>query len=223
MKLSIIIPVYNEENAVKQIINKVKETSLSIDKEIIVVDDGSTDKTAESLRKIGGVVLLKHNKNKGKGAAIITGLSNVTGDIVLIQDADLEYDPKDYNALIEPFLRNNAEVVYGSRTLGKNEKGHWSFHLGGWGLTVFANLLYGLNITDEATCYKVFKTDLLRSLNLESKGFEFCPEVTAKIGKRKIKIYEVPISYYPRSKKEGKKIKWKDGFIALWVLFKNRF
>lgn len=226
MKLSIIIPVFNEEKTIEALIKKVEAISLPIEKEIIVVDDGSSDNTKEILLKLRNqfnFIFKEHKENRGKGAAIKTGLQETSGDIILIQDADLEYDPNDYQKLIEPFLNQKAEVVYGSRQLGKNKRGSWSFYWGGRVLTLVANLLYGLKITDESTGYKVFKREIIENLDLESEGFEFCPEVTAKIGKRRIKIYEVPISYQPRSKKEGKKIKWKDGLKALWVLIKYKF
>jgi len=226
MKLSIIIPAFNEEKTIEEVVKKVENISLPIGREIIVVNDGSTDGTANVLRELKGrfnFTLIEHQKNMGKGAAIRTGLKAATGDFVIVQDADLEYNPEDYRKIIAPLLEGKAEVVYGSRTLGKNKRGSLSFFWGGKLLTFASNLLYGLKITDESTCYKAFKKDLLVSLNLESDGFEFCPEVTAKIGKRKIKIYEVPISYSARSKKEGKKIKWKDGFIAIWTLIKYKF
>jgi len=224
MKLSIIIPAYNEEATIKEIISRVKKQEVSIKKEIVVVDDGSSDLTPKILRKIKGIKLITHEVNKGKGSAIRTGLEKVTGDIVLIQDADLELSPSDYPALIEPILKNNAPVVYGSRILGKdNDKNQFFYYAGGRLVTAVANLLYGIKITDEPIGYKVFKTDLLKSLNLECKGFEFCPEVTAKIAKRKIPIHEVPVSYNPRTTKEGKKLQFKDGIEAVWILLKYRF
>jgi len=226
MKLSIIIPVFNEEKTVSEIIKKVEELSLPVEKEIIVVNDGSKDNTVGVLKELKGkfnFVLIGHEKNQGKGAAIRTGLERATGDFVIVQDADLEYDPGDYRKIIEPLLNGKADVVYGSRILGKNRGSSFSFFWGGKILTFLSNLLYGLGITDESTCYKAFKRDLLNSLNLESKGFEFCPEVTAKIGRKGIKIYEVPISYHARSTKEGKKIKSKAGFIAVWTLIKYKF
>lgn len=226
MKLSIIIPVFNEERTIEEIIKKINILTLPVEKEIIIVNDGSFDNTGSQLKNLKekySFILLDHKKNEGKGMAIRTGINEATGDFLIIQDADLEYDPNDYIKLLIPFLEYGAEVVYGSRSLGKNKRGHLSFYLGGKALTVIANLLYGLGITDESTCYKAFKTDLIKKIKLESKGFEFCPEITAKIGRMGIKIYEVPISYNARKKKEGKKIKWKDGFIAIWTLLKYKF
>lgn len=239
MKLSIIIPVFNEEKTIEEIIKRVEAVSLPIKKEIIVVDDGSFDNTKKVLKKLKkeftphlffakkeegfNFTLIEHQKNQGKGAAIKTGLSQVTGDFVLIQDADLEYNPKEYSILLAPLLKGEAEVVYGSRISGGNRRGSWSFFWGGKILTFLANLLYGLNITDEATCYKVFKSEILKDLDLKGKRFEFCPEVTAKVAKKGIEIYEVPISYNPRKRKEGKKIKWKDGIKAILILIKFKF
>lgn len=227
MKLSVIIPAYNEEKTISEILKKVNAVLLpNFEKEIIIIDDKSSDNTLnvlESLKNQYNFILLKHQQNKGKGAAIRTGVLKATGDFVIIQDADLEYEPDEYKKLLLPFLEKKAEVVYGSRILGTKKRGKLSFYLGGRIITMATNLIYGIKITDEPTCYKVFKRDLLNSLNLESNGFEFCPEVTAKIAKRRIKIYEVPISYFPRDKSEGKKIKWKDGIIALWTLLKYRF
>jgi len=226
MKLSVIIPAYNEEKTIEEIIKKVFGVELFIEKEIIVVDDKSTDKTLEILKKIQSkynLILAENSKNLGKGGAIKTGLKKASGDFVIIQDADLEYDPEDYKKLLKPFFENDAKVVYGSRILGSKNRGKAAFYWGGRGVTVLTNIICRINITDEPTCYKVFRKDLLDSLNLQTNGFEFCPEVTAKIAKKGIKIFEVPISYNPRSKSEGKKIKWKDGFIAIWTLIKYRF
>jgi glycosyltransferase involved in cell wall biosynthesis len=199
---------------------------LNTERELIVIDDGSLDKTKDILNKLQkkyNFVFLAHKKNKGKGSAIRTGFSRVTGEIVIIQDADLEYNPQDYKYLLAPFFEKNAMVVYGSRILKNNKKGHWFFYFGGKLMTILANFLYGLKITDEPTGYKVFKKSLLERLDLKSEGFEFCSEVTAKIAKLGIKIYEVPISYYPRGKSEGKKIRLKDGIIGAWTLLKYKF
>ncbi len=228
MKLSIIVPVFNEEATLEEIVQRIRETPL--EKEIIAVDDGSSDNSTKILEKMEqdfapDFKFIKHEKNRGKGAAIRTGLDVANGDLILIQDADLEYDPKEYPQLIKPFFDDSQlEVVYGSRILSSNNaRSSFVFYWGGRLLSGITNFLYGSQITDEPTCYKVFKTELLKSLDLCSDGFEFCPEVTAKILLRKIPIYEVPISYRPRSWKEGKKIQWKDGFIAIWVLIKYRF
>jgi glycosyltransferase involved in cell wall biosynthesis len=225
MKLSIIIPAYNEEATIKQLIEKVKQVDLNeIEKEIIIVNDNSTDKTKKILENISGIKVIHHKKNLGKGYAIRTGIKFVTGDITIIQDADLEYDPNDYYSLIKPIIEGKAQAVYGSRRLKKEniQYARFSFYLGGLTLTWIANLLYNVKITDEPTCYKVFRTELLKRMNLKSKRFEFCPEVTAKIAKRGIKIHEVPIHYYPRTAKEGKKIKAKDWIEAVWTLIKYR-
>ena len=225
MKLSIIIPVFNEEKTIERLIEKVYLSSLSIGKEVIVIDDGSTDKTNEilkSLRNKHGFIFLSHKKNQGKGSAVRTGLAKATGEFVIIQDADLEYDPNDYENLIVPLLKGDADVVYGSRNLKKGQRGSLIFYFGGRAVTIFANILYGLSLTDEPTCYKVFKRDLLKNFNLESKGFEFCPEITAKLAKTEAKIIEIPISYNPRSWQDGKKINWKDAFLAFWTLLKYK-
>jgi len=226
MRLSIIIPVFNEEKTIKTLIEKVYLSSLSIDKEVIIVNDGSTDKTAKILQTLKNnynFIFLNHNKNCGKGSAVRTGLTKATGEFVIIQDADLEYNPNDYGKLISPLLKGKADVVYGSRNLEKGQRGGLIFYFGGRAVTMFANMLYGLSLTDEPTCYKVFKRDLLKNFNLESKGFEFCPEITAKLAKTGAKIIEVPIFYNPRSLKEGKKINWKDAFLAFWTLLKYKF
>ena len=229
IKLSIIIPTYNEENTILQLINKVKNVEfdkINVIKEIIVIDDGSKDNTLKVISNQEHVKIIRHKHNIGKSAAVRTGIKFSTGDIILIQDADLEYDPNDYTALIIPIITGKAKVVYGSRRLKKANKQHsgFSFYLGGIGLTMIANIIYpNLKITDEPTCYKVFDANLLKSIPLKCKRFEFCPEITAKIAKRKIKIHEVPISYFPRNSSEGKKIKWKDGIEAVWTLIKYRF
>jgi len=226
MKLSIIIPIYNEEKTLSELVKQVQ--AVDVDKELILVDDGSTDGTHAILKKWQAVsnptiTIIYHPHNKGKGAAIATGLNHVKGDIVIIQDADLEYDPQDYLALITPFKNKDVQVVYGSRNLRKNPRSTFSFYWGGRLLSWITNLLYGSQITDEATCYKVFRADLIKELGIESTGFEFCPEMTGKVLRRKIAIHEIPISYTPRLWDEGKKIKWQDGLIAIWVLIKYRF
>lgn len=227
MKLSIIIPVYNEEKTLLKILEKVQNSDIGkVKKEIIIVDDFSKDSSRNILSKIKekNVKILYHEKNYGKGYAIRSGLKKVTGDVVIIQDADLEYDPRDYKKLIQPILEGKEKVIYGSRFLAnKNNFSHFSFYIGGRIVTLFSNLLYGLKLTDEPTCYKVFQKEVLDKINLECVRFEFCPEVTAKVSKNKIRIKELPINYYPRSKKEGKKINWKDGVEALWTLFKYKF
>ena len=228
MTLSIIIPVYNEKMTILEILRKINDVNLSelgFQKEIIIVDDGSTDGTREILSKlIANYKIIFHPKNRGKGAAIRAGLQGVVGNYVVIQDADLEYDPQDYKKLLEYILKNRVEVVYGSRRLGNPRRfSHFSYYLGGVFLTFVANLIYRTKITDEATCYKLFKTEIIKSIPLKCEKFEFCPEVTAKIAKKGIKIHEVPINYFPRSEAEGKKIKCKDGLVALWTLIKYKF
>lgn len=228
-KLSIIIPVYNEKNTIAKILAKIDALDLGeTQKEVIIVDDFSTDGTRDILKGLGDKFrVICHEKNKGKGFAIRSGLVFVTGDLVVFQDADLEYDPNDLKLLLEKIKSPGVSAVYGSRRLHGNyfnerHSGH-IFALGGIFLTWLTNLLFKTGITDEPTCYKMFRADLLKNLNLQCQRFEFCPEVTAKIAKKGIKIHEVPINYYPRHKNEGKKINWKDGLEAIWTLFKNRF
>jgi dolichol-phosphate mannosyltransferase len=227
MILSVLIPVYNEGKTIRKVIDAVKKADTgNIRKEIVVVDDGSKDNTLTILKQIKGIKLIRHTKNQGKGAAIRTAIKHATGDIIIIQDADLEYNPNEYMSLIKPIIERKAKVVYGSRRLKKGNVQYAgiSFLIGGLALNIITNLLYPkLRITDEPTCYKVFKSDVIKSINLKCKRFEFCPEVTAKIAKKGIKILEVPISYHPRSVKEGKKIKWRDGIEAVWTLLKYRF
>ncbi|MDD4353421.1 MAG: glycosyltransferase family 2 protein [Candidatus Nanoarchaeia archaeon] len=229
MKLSIIIPIYNEDKTLEKIIKKISDVKLKIKKEIILIDDGSHDKSREILKKYskkkGFKVILK-KQNEGKGAAVITGLKASKGDILLIQDADLEYEPKDYPKLLIPLLENKAKVVYGSRF--KSNKGHlkddkltYSLHtIGNRFLTGFTNFLYNSNLTDMETCYKVFTREVYNKLNLKSKRFEFEPEITSKILKNNFKIIEVPINYYSRGFKEGKKITIIDGLKAVYYLLK---
>lgn len=224
-KLSVIIPVYNEENTIQEIINRVSR--VNIKKEIIIVDDFSTDGTREILNKLkaNNIKVIFHDKNYGKGYAIRTAIKHITGNITIIQDADLEYSPEDYLKLIEPIANNRASVVYGTRFPkdAKRPSLFNRFFLANRILTSTANILYKAEITDEPTCYKVFDSNILKSLDLKCTRFEFCPEVTAKVRKIDQKIYELPILYNPRSIEEGKKIKLKDGFEALWTLIKYKF
>lgn len=230
MLLSILIPAYQEEATIDEILRRVAAVDtegLGFDKEVIVCDDGSADRTFERASAFAAsdprVRVVKHDQNQGKGAAIRTALAAARGDYVLIQDADLEYEVSDYPALLGEVARG-AEVVYGSRFLAnpRPDGMKTANFIANRILTTTANLLYGLSITDEATCFKVFRTDLLRDLQLECTGFEFCPEVTAKLGKRKVKIVEVPIAYTARAIEEGKKVRWTDGVEAMWVLVKHR-
>lgn len=208
MKLSILIPCLNELVYLPQILRKIEKVELDgITKEIIIIDDGSTDGTSDLIRKeFPQYQLIRLEQNQGKAFALREGLKKATGDVILIQDADLEYDPQDYPALLKPFQTDNAEVVYGSRLLKKsNAKSNELYYWGGRFISLVTNIIWQTHITDEATGYKLFRKGLLEELDLQSRGFEFCPEVTAKISRRKIKIHEVPINYYPRSKEEGKK------------------
>jgi dolichol-phosphate mannosyltransferase len=228
--LSIIIPAYQEERTIGEVLRRaasIDTEALGFDKEIIVCDDGSADRTADIVAEAAEaeprIRLVRHPQNRGKGAAIRTALAAARGDYSLIQDADLEYEVEDYPALLEA-VNAGADVVYGSRflTTARPDGMKLANFVANRVLTTTANVLYGLSITDEATCFKVFRTDLLRSLELSCEGFEFCPEVTAKLGKRRIKIAEVPIQYRARNVAEGKKVRWTDGFEAMWVLVKHR-
>ena len=225
MKLSILIPVYNEEATLEEILRRV--LALPIDKELILVDDFSTDGTREILNQYTehpDIRVVFHDRNSGKGRAVRTALDHATGEIVVVQDADLEYDPADLLPMIAPIENGEADVVFGSRRLKKdNPRSLMTFFIGGMTLNWITCRMYGIRITDCATCYKMMKTDLLRSLNLRCERFEFCPEVIAKLARRKITIIELPISYAPRTIEEGKKIRWRDGIEALWTLVKFRF
>ncbi len=227
MRISIIIPVFNEKNTIKEIIKKVKDVPLPIEKEIIVIDDESVDGTREILDELKEKLkftLLKHHKNLGKGAAIKTGLSKVSGDFIIIQDADLEYDPKEYPELLNPLLSGEVKVVYGSRNISGNPRFSPLYSLGGRFLTSVFNLLFGTKLTDINTGFKVFKREVLENLKLEEKRFSFCEEITCKIIKKGYTIKEIPIKYAPRSFKEGKKIRWwRDGFRSVFVITKGRF
>ena len=225
-KLSILIPAYNEEKTIALILEKVKGIKLrGIVKEIIVVDNASTDKTFDILRKYAGkgIRVIRHKKNMGKGTSIRTALSHATGDIILVQDADLEYDPKDYPRLIKPILEGKARVVYGSRLLGRNVRyARLMYYLGGLSLSKIFKLLYGNDVSDVCCGYKVFSSDVIKGINLKCREFEFDCEVTAKISKKGIKVYNIPISYAPRSRKEGKKINFKDWLKSVYVMLKYR-
>ena len=224
MLLSILIPVYNEVKTVRQTIERVQATPYQ--KEIIVVDDGSIDGTREELKQLDqDIRVLFHEKNRGKGAAIQTALQHATGDILLIQDADLEYDPADYEQLLEPIESGKADVVFGSRFLGGGaHRVLYFWHsLGNQFLTLLANMLNDLNMTDMETGYKVFTREVQKAIQLRSNRFGFEPEFTAKVARKRFRIYEVPISYYGRGYREGKKITWRDGLAALFWIFRYRF
>ncbi|MCK4666802.1 glycosyltransferase family 2 protein [Candidatus Dependentiae bacterium] len=225
MKLSIIIPVYNEVETVKEVIKKIQFLQLPVDKEIIVIDDGSNDGTADVVKKLGesNIKILLFNRNRGKGAAVREGYSQASGDIIMIQDADLELDPEEIIDLLIPILEENKNVVYGNRFhKGNKNKGSLLFYLGNKFLVLITNMLFWGGISDMETCYKMLKRKVLEKLELKSNRFDIEPEITAKILKNGFKIYDVPISYNPRKNAKGKKINWKDGFFALWVLIKIR-
>lgn len=227
MKLSVLIPAHNEEDTILEVLRRVRSVDLGdVATEIVVVDDASTDSTPgklETASREWGVRVMTHPTNRGKGAALRTGLEAVTGDLVLIQDADLEYDPGDYPRLIEPILAGRADVVYGSRFRGTRENMALPNLVANKILAWTATLLFGKRITDEATCYKVFRTETLRSFDLECERFEFCPEVTAKALRKKCRLVEVPISYRGRTVEAGKKIRAFDGLEAIWTLVRWRF
>jgi glycosyltransferase involved in cell wall biosynthesis len=224
MKLSVIIPVYNEEETIQEILKQVRAVGLAY--EIIIVDDGSTDRTRELLKaeeNQPGTVVIYHDRNQGKGAAVRTGFDRATGEILLIQDADLEYDPRDYPVLLLPIEEGRVKVVYGSRFLGPRTAMMFWHMLGNKFLTLLTNVLYNAILSDMETCYKVFRADIIKGVPLRSRRFEFEPEITAKVLKRGHRIFEVPISYYGREYDEGKKISWHDGPKAVWTLIRYRF
>jgi glycosyltransferase involved in cell wall biosynthesis len=243
-KVSVVIPVYNEKNTICEILRRVEETSMR--KEIVIVDDCSKDGTREILQdlaerqkrgesqapatdgddpvELGNLRIFFQEPNQGKGAALRRGFAEVTGDIVLVQDADLEYDPRDYPKLLEPIVEGLADVVYGSRFLGGPQRVHYFWHyVANKMLTLLSNIFTNLKLTDMETCYKVFRREVLKNIRLKSNRFGFEPEITAKIAKGTWRIYEVPISYAGRTYEEGKKITWKDGVQALWCIVRYRF
>ena len=225
INLSVVIPVYNEVNNIREILKRVQATKLA--KEIIVVDDDSRDGTRDVLKKLDGkgkIRVILHERNQGKGAAVITGLNAAKGEILLIQDADLEYDQRDYPALLQPITEGIADVVYGSRFLGGPHRVTMFWHLvANQLLTLMTNVLYNTILTDMETGYKVFRRKVIENMKLRARRFDFEPEFTAKVLKQKYRIFEVPISFNPRDYSQGKKIKLKDAFEAVWTLLKYRF
>ena len=226
MKITVIIPAYNEISTIGEILRRVQDTG--IPGEILVVDDGSTDGTRELLKEYDGkglIRIINHERNQGKGAAVVTGIHHATGDVIIIQDADLEYDPRDYPELLKPIQEGLADVVYGSRFLGGPRRSTMFWHMvANKLLTLMTNVLYNHILTDMETGYKVFRAEVLRGIRIESNRFGFEPEITAKISKMGCRIYEIPISYWGRDYTEGKKISWKDGIAAIyWILKYNLF
>jgi glycosyltransferase involved in cell wall biosynthesis len=221
--LSVVMPAYNERTTIEEIIRRVLAVPLRI--ELIVVDDGSTDGTGDLLAQLQQTLSFKlvRQKNGGKGAALRRGFAEVTGDLVVIQDADLEYSPEEFPQLIDLICQGKADVVYGSRFLGRHRAFMFAHYLGNKFVTLVTNILYNTMLTDMETCYKVMRVEVLRSMTLKSNGFGIEPEITAKIFKRGYRVYEVPITYAGRGYEQGKKITWRAGFNALWVLFKYRF
>ena len=241
MRLSVIIPAYNEIETIAEIVRRVRAVELTMkagfgsesgavvafEREIVLVDDGSTDGTREYLRSLENdpdAVVVFHEQNQGKGAAVRTGLERVSGDVILVQDADLEYDPRDYPALLQPIVEGRSQVVYGSRFRGGPTKAMFFWHMmGNRFLTLVTNVLFNTILSDMETCYKVFTRNVAQQLDLKAPGWGFDPEITAQILKRGYRIYEVPISYTGREFEEGKKISWRDGLTVLWTLLKYRF
>lgn len=225
MKLSVVMPVFNEKATIREIIDKV--LAVDLDKELIIVDDGSTDGTRDILKELepslgGSARIFYLDRNRGKGWAVRQGIAQATGDVLVIQDADLEYEPEEFHNLLEPFQKGRAAVVYGSRFLGGHRTGYYWTTLGNKLLTWLTNVIYNTNLTDMETCYKLFAMDVIREIPLKCQRFEFEPEVTAKVLKRGVHIYEVPISYIGREYSEGKKITWKDAWEAFKTLVRYR-
>jgi glycosyltransferase involved in cell wall biosynthesis len=230
MKLSIVMPVYNERATITEIVRRVLAVDLPLERELVIVDDGSTDGTREVLDRLGEqlrdgrVRIIKHDRNRGKGAAVRTAVAATTGDFIIIQDADLEYDPKDYLPMLGPLLDGRADVVYGSRFLGGPHRVLYFWHyVGNKMITFFSNAVNNINLSDMETCYKAFRGDALRAMTLRSNRFGIEPELTAKVCKRKLRLYEVPISYSGRTYAEGKKITWRDGLKAVCTILRFRF
>ncbi len=223
MRLSVVIPCYNEENTILELVKSVLNSPIDL-KEIIIIDDYSKDKTRDLLKNIKdpNVKIIYHEKNKGKGAALRTGFNAITGDICIVQDADLEYDPQEYKVVIDPIILGKADVVYGSRFQGGGAHRivYFWHRIGNGFLTLLSNIFTDLNLTDMETCYKAFKSDVIKSIKIEESRFGFEPEITAKIAKMNLRIYEVGISYYGRTYAEGKKIGWRDGFKAIYCILK---
>ena len=223
--LSVIVPVFNERSTVAEIVRRMRSVELPVEREIVVVDDGSDDGTGAVLTQLrdSTVRVIAHPQNRGKGAAIRTGLESATGDLVLVQDADLEYDPEDWPRLLAPVLKGRARVVYGSRFTGERRNMLFLHWVGNRFLSLVTNVLYNSTLSDMETCYKLFDRRVLDGIQLQADRFDFEPEFTAKMLRRGIRIYEVPISYAGRELSEGKKITWQDGFTALWTLVKYRY
>jgi len=224
MKISVVIPVFNERETLAEIVSRVRRALEDRDAEVVVVDDGSTDGTRDVLRSLSGVRVIEHDRNQGKGAALRTGFAAATGEVVIVQDADLEYDPRDYSKLLEPIEDGRADVVFGSRFLGGPHRVLLFWHyMANKLLTWLSNILTNLNLSDMETGYKVFRRSVLEKIHIRSDRFNFEPEITAKVAKSRCRVYEVPISYSGRTYDEGKKIGARDGLAALWAILKYRF
>lgn len=223
-KITVLVPVYNEKNSLGEILKRIEDVDFGLEKEIILIDDYSTDGTRDLYSELPYKVLY-HEKNMGKGAALRTGLGAATGDIIIIQDADLEYNPKDYKPLVELIVKDTADVVYGSRLADTRNSGKFLLlsYLANVTLSMMTRILYGTYLTDMETCYKAFRADVIKDITIESNRFDFEPEITAKVLKKGVRFMEAPISYNARTEDEGKKIGWRDGVQAIWALIKYRF